>query len=95
MPAIRPLLNRRPLLPNESLPSLFVRLRDANYYWDKGAIISLCLSHLRSNENVCHPQTPDAWRVIQAVTQLPVPHIHLATFHRYALVLRFPPEPVE
>lgn len=95
MPDVRPLLNRRPLLPNESLPSLFIRLRDANYYWDKGAIISLCLSHLRSNENVCHPQTPDAWRVIQAVTQLPFPHIHLATFHRYALVLHFPPEPAE
>jgi hypothetical protein len=91
---IRPLLNRRPLLPDESLPSLFERLRRVNYYECKTAIIDLCRSHMRRKDNVYQPQHADTWRIVAGITQLPLDVLYAATFHRYAPAFALPSETI-
>lgn len=46
--AIRPLVNQRTLRLDESLPSLFARLRQANYYQSQTAVVDLCQSDRKS-----------------------------------------------
>lgn len=92
--AIRPLVNQRPLQPDESLPSLFVRLRRANYYQSQTAVVDLCRSHMRQRDNVYLPEQPDTWRILTAVTGLPPDVLYAATGHRYAAALALPSETV-
>ncbi len=91
---IRPLVNRRPLLPDESLPSLFERLRQVNYYESKTAIIDLCHSHMRHKDNVYQPQHTDTWRIVAGVTRLPLDALYAATFHRYTSTFALPSETI-
>jgi hypothetical protein len=90
IPVIRPLLNRRPFLPNESLSSLFVRLQKANYYVGKSVIAAICRSYLEETDNVFLPADADTFRVLAEVTRLPVLDLYQATFHRYAAAFILP-----
>jgi hypothetical protein len=87
---IQPLLNRRPLLPDESLPSLFSRLARANYYKNPAEVVAICLNHLPQNDNLFLPTHAETWSVLTAVTRLPVLALYEATFHRYAATLALP-----
>lgn len=92
--AIRPLVNQRPLQPGESLPSLFVRLRRANYYQSQTAIVDLCRSHMHRRDNIYLPQHLHTWRILTAVTGLPPEALYTATGHQYAAALALPSETV-
>lgn len=81
---IRPLLNRRPLEPGESLPSLMARLRVANYYRSPTAIAEICQEHLPPGETVHLPHLAETWPVLAAVMRLPATDLYRSTFHRYA-----------
>ncbi len=94
MPAIRPLLNRRPFLPDESLSSLFVRLQKVNYYVGKSIIAAICRSYMEETDNVFLPADMETFRVLAEVTRLPVRDIHQATFHRYATTFILPGDAV-
>jgi hypothetical protein len=90
----RLLLNRRPLQPGESLPSLFMRLRQANYYQSKTAVADLCRSYLQQNDDVYLPRHLHTWRILAAVTGISLSHLYLTTFHPYAPALALPSETV-
>jgi hypothetical protein len=92
---IRPLLNRRPLEPGESLPSLLVRLQIANYYNSPGALTQICRPHLPANETLHLPRLAETWPVLAAVTRLPAAELYQASFHRYADTLVLPWETVQ
>jgi len=94
MADIRPLLNRWPLRPDESLPSLFVRLHQVNYYKSQTAIVDVCREHLEQNDDVYLPQQADTWGIIAAITGLVPTDLYLATCHRYAAALALPSETV-
>ncbi len=90
IPAIRPLLNRRPFLPDESLSSLFVRLQKVNYYVGKSVIAAICQSYMEETDNVFPPADAETFRILAEVTRLSVRDIHRATFHRYATTFILP-----
>jgi hypothetical protein len=92
---IRPLLNRRPLEPGESLPSLLVRLQIANYYNIPDALTQICRPHLPANETLHLPRLAETWPVLAAVTRLPAAELYQASFHRYADALVLPWETVQ
>lgn len=92
---IRPLLNRRPLQPGESLSSLWVRLQAANYYRRPQAIAAICRPHLPPGENFHLPHLAETWPVLAAVTRLPAADLYSASFHRYASALALPWEALD
>lgn len=87
---IRPLLNRHPLQPGESLSSLWVRLQAANYYRSSQAIADICRPHLPPGENFHLPHLAETWPVLAALTRLPAADLYQASFHRYASALALP-----
>lgn len=91
---LRALLNRRPLEPGESLPSLLARLQIANYYRRSAAIASLCHPHLPPGEYLYLPQFAETWRVLATVTGLPAADLYEATLHRYVAAVVLPGETV-
>jgi hypothetical protein len=91
---IRPLLNRCPLEPDESLPSLLARLQVANYYASPRAMADICRPHLPSGENLHLPHLAETWPVLSEVTRLPPADLYHASFHPYATALALPWETV-
>lgn len=86
----KPLLNRRPLLPNESLPSLLARLQEANYYRDDSAIETLCQYYMTEENNVFYPRSAETFGILATLTYLPAIELYRATFHRYAAMFTLP-----
>ncbi len=91
---IRPLLNRCPLEPDESLPSLLARLQAANYYASPRAMADVCRPHLPPGENLSLPHLAETWPVLSAVTRLPPTDLYHASFHPYTAALALPWETV-
>lgn len=91
---IRPLLNRCPLEPDESLPSLLARLQAANYYTSPRAMADVCRPHLPPGENQSLSHLAETWPVLSAVTRLPPTDLYHASFHPYAPALALPWETV-
>ncbi len=91
---IRPLLNRCPLEPDESLPSLLARLQAANYYASPRAMADVCRPHLPPGENLSLPHLAETWPILSAVTRLPPAALYHASFHPYAPALALPWEAV-
>lgn len=91
---IRPLLNRCPLEPDESLPSLLARLQAANYYASPRAMANVCHPHLPPGENLSLPHLAETWPVLSQVTRLPPADLYHASFHPYAAALALPWETV-
>lgn len=87
---IRPLLNRRPLWPDESLSSLFVRLNAVNHYVSSMAVEAICRSHLSQADSLPRPILPHTWHVISTVTGLSKQSLYAATCHRFADKLVLP-----
>lgn len=92
--SIRPLLNRCPLEPGESLPSLLARLQAANYYASPRAMADVCRPHLPPGENLSLPHLAETWPVLSEVTRLPPADLYQASFHPYAPALALPWETV-
>jgi len=93
--AIRPLLNRCPLRPGESLPSLFVRLQVANHYKNPKAIAAIGRLYVPPGDNIHLPRQAESWQVLSELTRLPALVLYQATFHRCAAALALPWEPLE
>lgn len=84
-----PLLQRRPLLPGESLPSLLARLAVVNFYEPPGLLHPLYLSGLPDTkiERARHPIT---FARLAALTRLAPLALYGATIHVFARVLNPP-----
>lgn len=80
------LVIRSPLLPDETLSSLLIRLAKANFYDTPYAVIQLCRKQLRSSDNLNCPARVETYQAIEELVQIDAYTLHQATVHRYAHV---------
>ncbi|MBX3060840.1 MAG: TniQ family protein, partial [Anaerolineae bacterium] len=96
MNGVIPLLNRRPLLPGESLLSLLHRLQEANYYPLPNMLHTICQPYMKNPGDKLHrPREADTYQVLAALARLTPAELYQATSHRFAPTLTFPGETSE
>lgn len=89
--SIRPLLNRRPLGENESLPSFLHWLWVNNHYTVKTALRRICERYLPEFSDVLtQPVTSDVYAVLAEITRVDPLLLYQATPHLFAPILTPP-----
>lgn len=90
--SIRPLLNRRPLGENESLPSFLQWLGIHNHYTVKTTLQRICERYLPESPGVItQPVTLNVYKVLGEITRVDPMLLYQATPHPFAPVLTPPP----
>lgn len=85
-----PLLRRRSLLPGESLPSLLIRLSNANYYDPPSIVIGLALTQKGGNKyytSIFRDLSPTILEYLKALTKLSSLALYSSTYHRFTPII--------
>lgn len=79
-----PLLCRSPLLPGESLPSLLIRLTQANAYHSASMIARLCYERLPYQGSITRPTQSQTYTILADLVRIEAEELYAASVHRLA-----------
>jgi hypothetical protein len=82
-----PLLCRSPLQPNESLPSLLIRLSKENGYHSPTMVARICRERSACHDRITQPTQSQTYEVLADLVRIEVEELYAASVHRFAPVI--------